>query len=150
MKNTPNKTMRRKQEDIVKGMKKNRDSFEAKYGDRAEEVMYATATKLAKKKQGLSEMNTKTLVGHILSKNMLGAQSAFSTIISSKVLSALSNRKAEIARGMFSETKDEWDANRKLNMVAPTSEEDGDDEEYKNDDIDVSPEIDDGTKNKGF
>jgi len=33
----------------VKGMKKNLSGFKARYGDRAKEVMYATATKQAKK-----------------------------------------------------------------------------------------------------
>ena len=37
-------------EDIVKGMKKNKAEFKKRYGDRAEEVMYATATKLAKER----------------------------------------------------------------------------------------------------
>ena len=37
-----------KKEDIVKGMKKNKDDFKKRYGDEAEAVMYATATKLAK------------------------------------------------------------------------------------------------------
>lgn len=39
----------KKREDYVKGMKKNLAGFKAKYGDRAKEVMYATATKMAKK-----------------------------------------------------------------------------------------------------
>ena len=38
----------KKKEDVVKGMKKNLSSFKDRYGDRAKEVMYATATKLAK------------------------------------------------------------------------------------------------------
>lgn len=37
-----------KKEDIVKGMKKNKDDFKKRYGDEADAVMYATATKLAK------------------------------------------------------------------------------------------------------
>ncbi|AOV60300.1 hypothetical protein S820908_153 [Synechococcus phage S-CAM9] len=37
-----------KKEEIVKSMKKKGDF--SKYGDRAKEVMYATATKIAKKK----------------------------------------------------------------------------------------------------
>lgn len=37
-------------EDIVKGMKKNKAEFKKRYGDRGEEVMYATATKLAKER----------------------------------------------------------------------------------------------------
>jgi hypothetical protein len=37
-------------EDIVKGMKKNKAEFKKRYGKRGEEVMYATATKLAKER----------------------------------------------------------------------------------------------------
>lgn len=37
----------KKREDIVKSMKSNADYFKKKYGDRAQEVMYATATKQA-------------------------------------------------------------------------------------------------------
>ena len=37
----------RKKEDIVKGMKKNFKEFRQNYGDKAKEVMYATATKMA-------------------------------------------------------------------------------------------------------
>ena len=38
----------KKAEDIVKGMKKKQDYFDKKYGDRADNVMYATANKLAR------------------------------------------------------------------------------------------------------
>ena len=38
----------KEKEHIVKGMKKNKDDFKKRYGDEAEAVMYATATKLAK------------------------------------------------------------------------------------------------------
>ena len=38
-----------KKEDIVKGMKKSLAGFKARYGDKAKSVMYATATKAAKK-----------------------------------------------------------------------------------------------------
>jgi hypothetical protein len=38
----------KKKEDVVKSMKKNLSSFKQRYGDRAKEVMYATATKIAK------------------------------------------------------------------------------------------------------
>ena len=40
---------KKKKEDIVKGMKKNMGDLKARYGDKAKEVMYATATKNAKK-----------------------------------------------------------------------------------------------------
>lgn len=39
----------KKKEEIVKSMKKNLSGFRSRYGDRAKEVMYATATKQAKK-----------------------------------------------------------------------------------------------------
>lgn len=39
----------KKREDYVKGMKKNLSSFKDKYGERAKDVMYATATKMAMK-----------------------------------------------------------------------------------------------------
>lgn len=48
----------REKERIVKGMKKNKSDFQNRYGDDAESVMYATATKRAKnesKKQVCSE-----------------------------------------------------------------------------------------------
>lgn len=38
---------KKKREDIVMGMKKNKKDLQARYGDRWEEVMYATATKKA-------------------------------------------------------------------------------------------------------
>jgi len=47
----------KKREDIVKGMKKNFAGFKSKYGARAKEVMYATATKNAMKEEVLDEAN---------------------------------------------------------------------------------------------
>jgi len=38
----------KKREDIVMGMKKNAKDFKTRYGDKAKEVMYATATKMSK------------------------------------------------------------------------------------------------------
>jgi hypothetical protein len=40
-----------KKEEVVKSMKKDKDGFEKRYGKRGEEVMHATATKVAKKKE---------------------------------------------------------------------------------------------------
>ena len=40
----------KKREEVVKSMKKSKGDFEKRYGERGEEVMYATATKMAKKK----------------------------------------------------------------------------------------------------
>ena len=45
-----------KREDIVKGMKKNIKGFKARYGDRAKNVMYATATKQAMKEENDEEV----------------------------------------------------------------------------------------------
>ena len=44
---TPDET--KKKEEVVKSMKKKMAGFKERYGDRAREVMYATATKMAKK-----------------------------------------------------------------------------------------------------
>ena len=45
--NKMTKAQVKKKEDIVKGMKKNFNQFRQEYGDKAKEVMYATATKRA-------------------------------------------------------------------------------------------------------
>jgi hypothetical protein len=51
-----------KREDIVKGMKKNKSGFKKRYGDDAKSVMYATATKLAmKKEEYISELSDDTM-----------------------------------------------------------------------------------------
>ena len=47
----------KKREDIVKGMKKNVAGFKSRYGSRAKEVMYTTATKNAMKEEVLDEAN---------------------------------------------------------------------------------------------
>ena len=41
----------KEKEKVVKGMKKSKKDFEKRYGDDAESVMYATATKMAKEKK---------------------------------------------------------------------------------------------------
>ena len=43
------KPEKKEKERLVKGMKKSKSEFEKQYPDRGEEVMYATATKIAKK-----------------------------------------------------------------------------------------------------
>ena len=42
-------------EKFVKGMKKDKEGFEKRYGDDAKAVMYATATKMAKKEDETNE-----------------------------------------------------------------------------------------------
>tara|TARA_R100001460_G_scaffold53759_5_gene92888 strand:+ start:2869 stop:3330 length:462 start_codon:yes stop_codon:yes gene_type:complete len=46
-------------EDIVKGMKKNFSGFRKRYGKKAKDVMYATATKMAMKEDTISYVNQK-------------------------------------------------------------------------------------------
>jgi len=48
----------KKREKYVKGMKKNKDDFKKRYGKDAEAVMYATATKNAKKDESMSIKDT--------------------------------------------------------------------------------------------
>ena len=45
------KPEKKEKEKIVKGMKKDKKGFKQRYGDDAESVMYATATKIAKEKK---------------------------------------------------------------------------------------------------
>ena len=42
---------KKEKERVVKGMKKSKKDFKKRYGDDAESVMYATATKIAKDKK---------------------------------------------------------------------------------------------------
>ena len=53
----------KKKEKIVKGMKKNKEDFKKRYGDEAEAVMYATATKRAKGESVVDEDNKKKKKG---------------------------------------------------------------------------------------
>ncbi|NBR15382.1 MAG: hypothetical protein EBU01_12530, partial [Crocinitomicaceae bacterium] len=57
----------KKREDIVKGMKKGLSGFKARYGARAKDVMYATATKQAMKEgaEDSAAITTDTLVGRM-------------------------------------------------------------------------------------
>jgi len=48
-------------ETIVKSLKKKKDEFKNRYGDRWKEVMYATATKIAKEERGAGEEGTPEL-----------------------------------------------------------------------------------------
>ena len=54
-----------KKEDIVKGMKKNFNQFRQQYGDKAKEVMYATATK-----QAMGEETEEVYVEHWCAKHV--------------------------------------------------------------------------------
>ena len=54
-----------KREKYVKSMKKSKGDFEKRYGERGEEVMYATATKMAKKKGKEEEVEETTTAGSV-------------------------------------------------------------------------------------
>lgn len=54
-----------KREKIVKGMKKNKADLKKRYGDRWEEVMYATATKRAMDESNLNEYSTMPLTQQV-------------------------------------------------------------------------------------
>ena len=59
---TMTSTEKKKKEEIVKSMKKDVSGFKNRYGDRAKDVMYATATKMAMKKESFNE-NHKAIAG---------------------------------------------------------------------------------------
>jgi len=80
----------KKREDIVKGMKKNVASFKDKYGDRAKEVMYATATKMAMKEE--STMDEQAPVAPSLMKHRI------SVTVSDPNHTAVSKRKEKIQK----------------------------------------------------
>lgn len=63
--NKMTKAQVRKKEDIVKGMKKNFNQFRQEYGDKAKEVMYATATKRA-----MEEETEEVFVEHWCAKHV--------------------------------------------------------------------------------
>jgi len=63
-------TQKSERERIVKGMKKNIAGFKAKYGERAKDVMYATATKMAMKEE--SELEEQAPVAPSLVKHRIG------------------------------------------------------------------------------
>jgi len=55
------KAEKEKKEEVVKSMKKDKEGFEKRYGKRGEEVMHATATKVAKKKAESAESDEEAL-----------------------------------------------------------------------------------------
>lgn len=88
-------------ERIVKGMKKNLAGFKARYGDRAKEVMYATATKQAMKEETVDEAVQKVDVPAYLRKQKGEAPLKMSdlkrkdTISDKENLAKLRNEEAE-------------------------------------------------------
>ncbi len=51
-----------KKEEVVKSMKKDKKGFEKRYGEKGEQVMHATATKIAKKKAESTEVDVDALI----------------------------------------------------------------------------------------
>ena len=88
-------------ERIVKGMKKNLAGFKARYGDRAKEVMYATATKQAMKEETVEEAVQKVDIPAYLRKQQGQAPLKLSdlkrkdTISDKENLAKLRNEEAE-------------------------------------------------------
>ncbi len=60
----------KEKERLVKGMKKNKDDFKKRYGDDAEAVMYATATKNAKANASIDTSDIKNKLYDALNKKM--------------------------------------------------------------------------------
>ena len=60
----------KEKERLVKGMKKNKDDFQKRYGDDAEAVMYATATKNAKANASIDTSDIKNRLYDALNKKM--------------------------------------------------------------------------------
>ena len=58
-----------KKEDYVKGMKKDKKGFTKRYGKDAKSVMYATATKMAMKKEAVSVFNDPRVIKHLGGKD---------------------------------------------------------------------------------
>jgi len=68
--NKMTKAQVKKKEDIVKGMKKNFNQFRQEYGDKAKEVMYATATKRAMGEETSEEETEEVFVEHWCAKHV--------------------------------------------------------------------------------
>jgi hypothetical protein len=100
-------------ERIVKGMKKNLAGFKARYGDRAKEVMYATATKQAMKEETVDEAVQKADIPAYLRKQQGQAPLKLSdlkrkdTISDKENLAKLRNEEAEeITKGYMEYEQD--------------------------------------------
>lgn len=70
-----------KKEEIVKSMKKDKAGFKDRYGKRGEEVMHATATKIAKKKAESTENSSESLNEAPMDMNLVrAAQDGMSSV----------------------------------------------------------------------
>jgi hypothetical protein len=96
-------------ERIVKGMKKNLAGFKSKYGERAKEVMYATATKQAMKEETVEEAVQKADIPAYLRKQQgqtplkLSDLKRKDTISDKENLAKLRNEESELEEGAFAD-----------------------------------------------
>jgi hypothetical protein len=75
------KAEKEKKEEVVKSMKKDKAGFKERYGKRGEEVMHATATKIAKKKAESQESDQESLAEAGLDMNLIkAAQGGMSSV----------------------------------------------------------------------
>jgi hypothetical protein len=75
------KAEKEKKEEVVKSMKKDKAGFKERYGKRGEEVMHATATKIAKKKTESQKSDQESLSEAGLDMNLIkAAQGAMSSV----------------------------------------------------------------------
>jgi hypothetical protein len=75
------KAEKEKKEEVVKSMKKDKAGFKERYGKRGEEVMHATATKIAKKKAESVEEDDESLSEAGLDMNLIkAAQGGMSSV----------------------------------------------------------------------
>jgi hypothetical protein len=75
------KAEKEKKEEVVKSMKKDKAGFKERYGKRGEEVMHATATKIAKKKAESQESDQESLSEAGLDMNLIkAAQGGMSSV----------------------------------------------------------------------
>jgi hypothetical protein len=123
----------KKREKYVKGMKKAKGEFKKRYGDRGEEVMYATATKMAKKESIEEAME---LLRSVLSERTLteGEEEKAALIMSSRDmvdkltgwLEDVASMKAETMLDLVDSIRDELGndtAEQFANTVKPALEE---------------------------
>lgn len=107
-------------EDYVKGMKKNKKDFKKRYGDDAESVMYATATKMAK--EGLNETEENSVSDKKENVQAEERQENLNWLEDIKRLSGLDNTYENSADAM-KEYKVDESADTEQEVIAESTEE---------------------------
>lgn len=118
-----------KREKYVKSMKKSKGDFEKRYGKRGEEVMYATATKMAKKKaeEGKEEVEETTVAGSVATapapKGKKGGMQFGKGVYESKLEESYKSRLEQmLTEGMSVNMS--MDADGKKNLTVSATDED--------------------------